>query len=918
MIAFRTFAQKLQWSIGLVLCAVLAVTSWLNYRSSRRIIEQQTNTEALKQVEAAAEDLDGFIRRVGMLPIAIASRQKIIGARPDAGTVPFLAALLEGVPPEEIFGVYLAFEGMRWDEPFAMPWVDRTSFPNHNQVQYDYHDPKWDWYHVPKRTRKLNVTEPYYDAGGSEITMLSINVPILAEDGEFLGTAGADVALDRMTDILKDLRLRLGKGATTTTQSEFTYLVSREGKIISHPNQSLMLSKDFAGANATDLPDGKLIADHPNGSASVKVDGELRMIYWWQAPLSGWKVILNVPAQVILAPVNALAFRTSLIAISGLVIMLILLTYVARRMTTPITQLEEAASALEGGNLDPASLSPLAARSDELGGLARTFRSMSEQIQSREQRLAEWNQNLEKTVHERTEELETAVSEARDAREAAEAANRIKSAFLANMSHELRTPMNAIIGYSEMLTEEAEDLGQQEFVPDLKKIHAAGKHLLSLINDVLDLSKIEAGKMTIYVETFPVRSMLDDVISTIRPLVEKNHNTLEMHCPDTIGDLTADLTKVRQTLFNLLSNAAKFTENGALTVSAGRQTVDGAERLVFTVRDTGLGMTPEQLTKLFQAFSQADSSTTRKFGGTGLGLAISKKFCLMMGGDISVESEFGKGTAFTFWLPAVVTPEEPPTEPAPTSPSDATGRPIVLLIDDDPAVREVIHRTLTKEGYDVKMAADGLTGLDLARQTHPEVIVLDVMMPGMDGWTVLSKLKSDPDLQAIPVILATMLEDKALGFSLGAQEFLTKPVDRERLVSLLGQYRHGETCGPVLLVEDDPATREMMQRTLEKERFLVRTAENGRLALDAIAREIPAFILLDLMMPVMDGFEFLRILRSNPEWQQIPVIVLTAKDLTDEDRMALFNKVETILQKGDTSRPDLLREIRAVLPKTAP
>ncbi len=921
MFAFRTFAHKLQWSIGLVLCAVLAVTSWLNYRSSRRIIEKQTDTEALKQVEAAAEDLDGFIRRVGMLPTAIAARQKIIGPRPDAGTVPFLAALLAAVPPEEVFGVYLAFEDMRWDEPFAMPWVDRKTFPHHNQVQYDYHDPKWAWYHAPKNTLQFNVTEPYYDAGGSEITMLSLNVPIISEDGQFVGTAGADVALDRMKNILSDIHLRLGKGATTTTWSEYTFLVSREGKIISHPNQDLILSKDFAGEDVINLPDGKLVADQPNGSASVKINGEMRRIYWWQAPLSGWKVILNVPAREILQPVNALAIRSSLIAVSGLGVMLVLVTLVARRMTAPITRLEEAASALEGGNLDPASLSPLASRTDELGGLARTFRSMSEQIQSREKRLAEWNQNLEKTVHDRTAELETAVSEAREAREAAEGANRIKSDFLANMSHELRTPMNAIIGYSEMLTEEAEDLGQEGFIPDLKKIHAAGKHLLSLINDVLDLSKIEAGKMTVFVESFEVQTMLNDVVATILPLVEKNHNTLEVRCSDTIGNLSADLTKVRQTLFNLLSNAAKFTEKGTLTLEAERQTLDGEDRLVFTVRDTGLGMTPEQLTKLFQAFSQADSSTTRKFGGTGLGLAISKKFCLMMGGDISVESAYGKGTSFTFWLPAFVVPVENPSDvSSPTLSPDAPAteddidRPVVLVIDDDVAVRDVIQRTLSKEGYEVKVAADGVTGLELARKTHPQVIVLDVMMPGMDGWTVLSKLKSDPDLAAIPVILATMLEDKAMGFSLGAQEFLTKPIDRERLVSLLDRYRNAEGTLSVLIVEDDPATQELMQRTLKKERFLVRTAENGRIALDEIAKEIPAFVLLDLMMPVMDGFEFLQILRRNPDWQDIPVVVLTAKDLTDADRKLLFDTVEKILQKGETSRTELLREIRGIVP----
>lgn len=912
MFAPRTFAHQLQWSIGLAMAGILALTSWMNYHSSRRVLEEQTNSEALKQVKAAAVDMDDFMQRVAMLPTAIAARQSTIGPRPDEGTVPFLAALLAAVPEKEVFGVYLAFEDMRWDEPYAMPWVDRNSFPHHIQVQYDYHDPKWEWYNAPKTHRRFNITEPYYDAGGSNITMVSLNAPIIGPAGEYYGTAGADVALDRMMDILSGIRLRLGENATAASSSEYTYLVSRSGRILAHPDPALMLSRDFAGEDVANLPDGRLITALPHGSADLTLNGEDRRIYWWQAPLTGWKVVLNVPARDILRPVNALALRSALIGFVAMGIMLALVAVVARRLTAPVTELEAAAAALEKGNLDPARLDPLTRRRDELGSLAQTFCTMAGEIQARERRLAEWNQNLEKTVHDRTAALETAVAQAQEAREAAESANRTKSAFLANMSHELRTPMNAIIGYSEMLTEEAEDLGQDGFIPDLKKIHAAGKHLLSLINDVLDLSKIEAGKMTVYVESFDVKPMLDDVVATISPLVEKNRNTLVVRCPEDPGSMRADLTKVRQTLFNLLSNAAKFTENGTLFLGAARQTVEGAERITFTIRDTGIGMTPEQLTRLFESFSQADSSTTRKYGGTGLGLAISKKFCRMMGGDIAVESAFGHGTTFTFWLPVEVIPEAPPELPSLTlTPAPPSGGAVVLVIDDDADVRDVIQRTLAKEGYDVRLAADGASGLELARSLRPQVIVLDIMMPGMDGWTVLSKLKNDPELHGIPVVLATMLEDKAMGFSLGAQEYLTKPLDRERLISVIGRYRSEADDRPVLLVEDDAPTREMVRRTLEKEMSGVRTAENGRVALEEVEKEIPGLILLDLMMPEMDGFEFLRHLRAKPEWRDIPVIVLTAKDLTEEDRAALFDKVDRILQKGELGRDDLLKEIRS-------
>ena len=376
------------------------------------------------------------------------------------------------------------------------------------------------------------------------------------------------------------------------------------------------------------------------------------------------------------------------------------------------------------------------------------------------------------------------------AKEAAEEANRTKSMFLANMSHELRTPLNAILGYSEMLTEEATDLGQDSFVPDLKKIHGAGKHLLSLINDVLDISKIEAGRMDMFLETFEIRPLIDDVVSTIHPLVEKNANALIVSCPEEAGSMHADVTKVRQGLFNLLSNACKFTHEGRITLKVSRPVKDGIDWLHFTVSDTGIGMTPEQLGKLFQAFSQADASTTRKFGGTGLGLAISRKFCQMMGGDITVASEPGKGTSFTMQLPAVVVEkkaEAPQPQAKPTG-AQAEGSP-VLVIDDDPTVHDLMRRFLGKEGFRIVPALSGEEGLKLARESPPDVILLDVQMPTMDGWTVLQQLKADPRLKDIPVVLVTMMDQKNLGFSLGANDYLMKPVDRERVAAVLRKYR---------------------------------------------------------------------------------------------------------------------------------
>jgi hypothetical protein len=493
-----------------------------------------------------------------------------------------------------------------------------------------------------------------------------------------------------------------------------------------------------------------------------------------------------------------------------------------------------------------------------------------------------------------------------------EVASQHKSLFLANMSHELRTPLNAIIGYSEMLQEEALDLGQERFVADLQKINAAGKHLLELINAVLDLSKIEAGKMELYLESFSVAVLVNDIAAVIRPLAEKNGNRLEMRCDDDVGVMRADLTKVRQTLFNLLSNACKFTEHGTVSLTIAREPGPAGDWITFSVGDTGIGMTPEQMARLFQEFS-TDAPTMQKYGGTGLGLALSRRLCRMMGGDITAVNEAGAGSTFTVRLPAAVvdTRGEPLTAATPGSTGAATGAGTVLVVDDEPAVRELMQRFLAREGFRVVTAAGGEEGLRLAKAIRPDAITLDVLMPHVDGWAVLAALKTDPETAEIPVIMLTIVDDRNRGYALGAADYLTKPVDRDRLLGVLRRHRRGNV--PILVVDDDPAFRELMRRMLEKEGYAVIEAENGRVALDRVRQAPPALILLDLIMPEMDGFEFMAEFREHEEWRAIPVVIVTVRHLSVEERLQLGGYVEKIVEKGAHTLDSLLREVRELI-----
>jgi signal transduction histidine kinase/CheY-like chemotaxis protein len=582
---------------------------------------------------------------------------------------------------------------------------------------------------------------------------------------------------------------------------------------------SALTAKEDIVTAALYTPDGKIFAHYSRGNSTVPaflpsplqrngsrfqqeftevshdvtLNGERVGTLYLQSDMRQWRIRARRYASILLIFVLVSSLFAFLVSskLQGLI-------------SRPILHLEDTMRMVSANK--NYGVRAVASYGDEIGRLIDGFNTMLSEIQQRDTALQSTNGEL-KT---RTQELEEEIShrkqtqeELLSAKHAAEEANRAKSTFLANMSHELRTPLNAIIGYSEMLEEETRESGKVENVQDLKKIQAAGKHLLSLINDVLDLSKIEAGKMGLHLESFDVTQVIDEMVTTLQPAATKNGNVIRVRLADNVGVMRADITKVRQILFNLLSNACKFTDRGTVTLEVDQIKLHDRDWVQFRVSDTGIGISDEQKKRLFHDFAQADASIARKYGGTGLGLAITHRFVQLMKGQIDVSSETGKGSVFTVQLPAqVVLEASEPTAPARGNEasvvsSSKTNLETILVIDDDPAVRDLMSRFLSKLDFHVVSAANGEEGFRLAKKIKPMLITLDVVMPECDGWTVLNRLKSDAELADIPVIMVTIVDNEAKGLGLGASSYLVKPVERDRLATLVERHRVGRSATPI-------------------------------------------------------------------------------------------------------------------------
>ena len=509
-------------------------------------------------------------------------------------------------------------------------------------------------------------------------------------------------------------------------------------------------------------------------------------------------------------------------------------------------------------------------------------------------------------IDARTSEMETARDEARDASDQ-------KTKFFANMSHELRTPLNAILGYGEMLYEDCEDLGYDDLLPDLKKITSSGTHLLSLINNILDLSKIEAGKMELFVTSFEIENMVQTIKDVSEPLAAKNDNGFVINLDGAMGSMSQDETKLRQCLTNFLSNGFKFTKNGTVTLDVKARMEGDVEFVDFAVIDTGAGMSPEGVAKVFEEYTQAERSTSANYGGTGLGLPISKKFAEMMGGDVIVTSEEGVGSVFTMSVPREC-PEYNDDEVDSNVINLDDQDNLVVLVDDDVAMHDLIKRTISKLNLTLLGATNSEKGMELIREVKPKLILLDVLMPGRDGWSLLKECKTDQELKDIPVIMISQLNQSNLASSLGANDYLTKPIDRSHFINTLKRIMGTDTQNQkVLVIDDDKDVRELLSRLLKDAGYRPIDARDGKEGLERTKDE-PALIILDLEMPRMDGFEFLdNYIKNVPEEKRAPVLVFSGKDLTDVQEDLLKERVVGLVKKDDVSMDKLSQMIQGII-----
>ena len=747
------------------------------------------------------------------------------------------------------------------------------------------------WNYVKEVLSPRRIGPTYSDVvrsqGDTSVSAVIIAVPILNPQRNLIGFLAGTVNLSEVQRLSNYSRIGVNGQAV---------VVDRRGRVIAHPRNDWRIE-------AKDLSSQAIFQQSLGQESGVSwytdLDGnEPRAAGFATVPVVGWKVWISQPVADLRTELTPLILSTLEWLLVAIVLALVLGFIAAAWITRPVVELTRAAGRIAQGDF----LTPVVVRerfaAKEMRELAHTFNQMARQLSGA-------YLTLEDKVSQRTSELQSANQELARA-------NKLKSEFLANVSHELRTPLSAIIGFSQILLDGIDGPVNEEQLQDITQVNKSGQSLLSLINQILDLSKIEAGKMELSLERVELPMLISAVLDSISPLAQEKGLRIDTRFPPGLPAVEGDAARLKQILINLLSNAVKFTDRGHIEVIA-----QPSGRMVrIAVKDTGIGISREAQKLIFDEFVQGDGSSTRRHGGTGLGLSIVRKLVEMHGGAITVISEPGMGSTFTFTVPAWATGQgtATPLQPRPLRrPNQGLPGTAILVVDDDPSVRQLISRHLEQEGWKTVQASNATDALQLARESRPMLITLDIMMPDASGWWVLEKLKEDPQTAGIPVLVVTIVEDQRLVFALGASDYLGKPYDRGALIAKIHRLLPRLEGKRVLVVDDDAEARTMLAKILNEERADVVLATGGDEAMSLIAQAPPDLVLLDLMMPGMSGFEMVARLRAQPAGASIPVMIVSAKELTAEDVLTLNGHVQRFVAKGSIEPEGLTNAVRQLL-----
>jgi CheY-like chemotaxis protein/signal transduction histidine kinase len=938
---FKTLSGEITLVYATLSITLVVLLSYISYRMNSRVLEERIHEDLLRSVDQALtginSEIEERVRETQSLALAPSLRHAAL-----EGTTWTESLGLQESPEDSVKRATdshtRSYEAERYlaELKEAHPYIaeifvtDRyginaASSNLTSDIRQD--DEPW-WQLAVAQSFYLGQLE--YDQSAKSFAY-AIAIPISDARKVPMGVVKVVYNLHAIQELISGIRI----GSTG-----YVVVLTPDGLILSHPDGRCLYR------HIQDVPDLSPLAQ--TFSTTVRGVKELGLPTGTPGQTARWLVgHARVMRPSSLGPLNwtvaALASRSEFVSpiaevrnhalLAGIVFICAavpLVIAIARRLLRPLEDLARGADRIRHGELTLTLSEP---STNEIGRLSSALTSMVENLKSSHKRALDINAGLERTVRERTEELQRKNRHIEDQNKRVVEANRLKSQFLANMSHELRTPLNAVIALSDILSHEMSGKLNEEQHKQVQIIHRSGESLLRLINDVLDLSKIEAGRMAPENKSMSLYALISMVVETLRPLADDKRLILKQELAEDLPEfITSDEQKLRQILVNLLGNGIKFTDHGEVRLMASFQKDTPA--ISFSISDTGIGIAPDALEKIFDEFHQADGSSTRKYGGSGLGLTISKKLAELLGGTLTVRSVLGEGSKFLLTIPYVFSNPVPMNpidtlrrvrmqvpDPALLNTHDDTisgiteGKPVVLVAEDEQDNLYVMKQYLNRIGCQVVFARSGNEVMQLAKKYRPLAITLDLVLPKLSGWDVMSELKSDPLTRDIPVIITSVLDNQERGMCMGAFRYLVKPVKESDLTDAIRciQWDTDKERKKILIIDDSLVDADLMARLLPDTSYSVSIESDGLAGMSAAVRDVPDLILLDLGLPEVDGFHVLDSLRNRPETQAIPVIILTARDITDEEQIRLKDKAQRIFVKSPLEPGLILSDIAQLL-----